>query len=240
MIKNFAHRGFSGKYPENTMLAFKKAIEAGCDGIEMDVHLTADGELVIIHDEKLERTTNGTGFVKDCTLAALQKLDASAAYSGVYGVNRIPTLREYFELVKDTGILTNIEIKSGIFEYTGIEDKVIAMIDEYHLRDKIILSSFNHYTVLRCKEKAPDIKNAFLEESWIIGMGEYTQKHGINCVHPIFRNLKPELFREMKEHGLRVNTWTVNENEDIRAMIALGVDGIISNYPDRVKQILGR
>ena len=160
MSKIFAHRGFSGKYPENTMLAFEKAVEIGVDGIEMDVHLTKDNELVIIHDENIRRTCNGEGLVRDMTLEELRKYDASATYVGVYGVNPIPTLREYFELVKDTDIITNIELKTGIFEYPTIEKRVIDMIYEYGLQDKIILSSFNHFTVKRCEEIAPEITKA--------------------------------------------------------------------------------
>jgi len=172
MSKIFAHRGFSGKYPENTMLAFEKAVEIGVDGIEMDVHLTKDNELVIIHDEDIRRTCNGEGLVKDMTLEELKKFDASATYTGVYGINPIPTLREYFELVKDTEIITNIELKTGIFEYPTIEKRVIDMIYEYGLQDKIILSSFNHFTVKRCEEHAPEIKRGFLSESWLIDYGK--------------------------------------------------------------------
>ena len=150
MSKIFAHRGFSGKYPENTMLAFKKAVEIGCDGIELDVHLTKDNVLVIIHDEDIKRTANGQGLVRDMTFEELRRFDYSAGFKGVYGFNEIPTLREYFELVKDTDIITNIELKTGIFEYPTIEQRVIDMIREFGLEKKIILSSFNHYSVLRC------------------------------------------------------------------------------------------
>ncbi len=108
MAKNIAHRGFSGRYPENTMLAFEKALEAGAEGIEFDVHLTKDGQLVIIHDELLDRTTDGKGLVADCTLEELRRLDASAGYKGVYGVNRIPTLEEYYRLIQGLDFYTNI------------------------------------------------------------------------------------------------------------------------------------
>ena len=101
MTKNFAHRGYSGRYPENTMLAFRKAVEAGADGIELDVQLTKDGVPVIIHDELVDRTTDGKGFVKDMPLTQLRQLDASYIYAGQYGVNRIPTFREYCEFVRD-------------------------------------------------------------------------------------------------------------------------------------------
>ncbi len=238
MTKNFAHRGFSGKYPENTLLAFQKAIEAGCDGIELDVHLTTDGELVIIHDEELERTTDGHGWVKDHTLAQLRQLDASAGYKGVYGVNRIPTLREYFELVKDTGIVTNIELKTGIYEYPGIEKKTLELIDEFDLRDRIIISSFNHFSVLRFQALAPDVKLGFLTESWYIGVGAYTRDHGVQCVHPIVNNLTWQCLREMRDAGREVNTWTVNTREEMLDMFRKGVDVVITNHPDLCGQVI--
>ncbi len=239
MSKIFAHRGFSGKYPENTMLAFEKAVELGCDGIELDVHFTKDKELVIIHDEKIDRTTDGTGYVKDYTYEELCKFNAYGNFEGQYPFQKIPTLREYFELVKDVdGFVTNIELKTGIFEYHGIEKAVIDMIKEFGLEDRIILSSFNHFTIMRCKEIAPEIKNGFLIESWVIGMGAYTASHGVDCVHPIFCNLTDELYKEMKDAGREVNTWTVNEYEDIKRLSSMGVDSLIGNFPDRMIEVL--
>ena len=238
MTKNIAHRGFSGKYPENTMLAFQKALEAGCDGIEHDVHLSKDGELVIIHDEELDRTTDGHGWVKDYTVAELKQFDASATYRGVYGKNEIPTLREYFELVKDINIITNIELKTGMYEYPGIEEKTLKLIDEYGLRKNIIISSFNHFTIKRFQALAPDVKLGFLVEGWYIGVGEYTKSHGVQCVHPYFPNLTPELLAEMKNAGCEVNTWTVNTREDILAMLNKGVDAIIGNFPDLTREVV--
>ena len=119
-MKNFAHRGFSGKYPENTMLAFQKAFETGADGIELDVQLTKDGEVVIIHDETVDRTTDGTGYVRDYPLEVLQKLDASYLYKKEVGFWPIPTLREYCEWVCEKDLVTNIELKTSVFEYKGI------------------------------------------------------------------------------------------------------------------------
>ena len=113
---NIAHRGFSGKYPENTLLAFQKGIEAGADGFEFDTHLTKDGEIVIIHDERLDRTTNAQGFVKDYTLEELRKVDASKPFPEC-GFCGIPTLLEYFELIRCRNLITNIELKNGIFWY---------------------------------------------------------------------------------------------------------------------------
>ena len=239
MSKIFAHRGFSGKYPENTMLAFKKAVEIGCDGIELDVHFTKDKEIVIIHDEEIDRTTDGKGFVKDYTYEELCKFNAYGKFKDQYDFQRIPTLREYFELVKDVpGFVTNIELKTGVFEYIGIEKAVIDMVKEFSLEDRVILSSFNHFTILRCKEVDPNMKTGFLTESWIIGMGEYTAKHGVDCVHPMHYNITPEHYAEMREHTRQVNTWTVNEYEDIKRLSDMGVDILIGNYPDRMVELL--
>lgn len=238
MVKNFAHRGFSGKYPENTLLAFEKAVEAGADGIELDVQLTKDGEVVIIHDETIDRTTDGKGFVADYTYEELKKIDASYIYKNHYGFNKIPTLKEYFALIKDTEIITNIELKTGVNEYLGIEKKVFEIIQEFHMEDRVIVSSFNHYSILRMKALAPRIKCGFLSETWIIDAGKYTKFFGIECYHPHFAMLTKEIAREIKAQGIEINTWTVNTEEDMRDLISKGVDILIGNYPDITKKII--
>ena len=238
MSKIFAHRGFSGKYPENTMLAFEKAVEIGVDGIELDVHLTKDNEIVIIHDEDIKRTCDGEGLVKDMTLEELRRFDASATFRGQYGFCGIPTLREYFELVKDTPIITNIELKTGIYEYHTIEQRVIDMVREFGLSDKIIFSSFNHFTVKRCEEIAPEIKRGFLTGDWLYDFGKYTAERNVQCCHPWHISLSEETVKEMHEAGCEINTWTVNEYEDIKKLSAWGVDSLIGNFPDRMIEVL--
>ena len=238
MTKNYGHRGFSGKYPENTMLAFRKAVEIGVDGIELDVQLSKDGEVVICHDETVDRTTNGKGRIKDLTLAQLKQLNASAAFAGRYGVNEIPTLREYFELVKDLPIETNVELKTGVYEYEGIEEKVWALIQEFHLEDRICISSFNHFSVLRMKKIAPQLKFGFLFDTWLIDAGAYCAKHGMDSFHPNYHNLTHEVVAEVKRHGLEIKTYTVNTEEDVRDLASKGVDVVIGNYPDMAKEVL--
>lgn len=238
MVKNYAHRGFSGRYPENTLLAFEKAMEIGVDGIELDVQLTKDGEVVIIHDEKIDRTTDGKGNVIDYTYEELQKFDASYIYKGKVGFNKIPTLREYFDLIKESNIVTNIELKTGIFEYLGIEKKVLDIIKEYHMEKRVIISSFNHYSVLRIKKIAPQIKCGFLSETWIIDSGRYTKNFNVECYHPQFSMLTKDVVGELKSFGIEINTWTVNEEKDIRDLILKGVDILIGNYPDLTKRII--
>lgn len=234
MSKIFAHRGFSGKYPENTMLAFQKAVEIGVDGIELDVHLTKDNELVIIHDEDIRRTCDGEGLVKDMTLEELRRFDASATFRGVYGFCGIPTLREYFELVKDTDIITNIELKTGVYEYPTIEKRTVELIKEFGLEEKIIFSSFNHFTVKRCEKIAPEIKRGFLTGDWIYDFGKYTKERNVQCCHPWHITLSQAVVDEMHAQGREINTWTVNEYEDIERLAAMGVDSLIGNFPDRM------
>lgn len=236
--RNYAHRGFSGNYPENTMLAFEKALEAGCEGMEFDVHLTKDQVLVIIHDERIDRTSGQHGFVKDMTYEELCQIDFSYKWKGQVHFQRIPTLKEYFELTKDRDILSNIELKTGVFEYPGIEKAVYDLIKEYHMEEKVIISSFNHHSVMRMKALAPDLPCGFLSETWILEAGNYVESHGIEAYHPHFAMLTDEETADLKAHGRQINTWTVNEPEHIRRMIDLQVDGIIGNYPDRVNKEL--
>lgn len=238
MTKNFAHRGFSGRYPENTMLAFEKALEVGVHGIELDVQLTQDGEPVIMHDESVDRTTDGTGLVISHTYAELRKLEASYTYRGCMGINRIPSLKEYMEMVKDKKIVTNIELKTGILEYPGIEQKVLDLIHEYHLEDRVIISSFNHYSVLRMRELAPELKYGLLSETWLVQAGRYVHDLGISCYHPMYRNLTEEVVQEIKQYGIEINTYTVNSREAILDMKEKGIDVVIGNYPDLIKDIL--
>lgn len=236
MSKIFAHRGYSGKYPENTMLAFKKAVECGIDGIELDVQLSKDGVVVIIHDETLDRTTDGTGKVMNYTYEELSKLDASFTFKDL-GINRIPTLREYFEYVKTLDIITNIELKNGINEYSGIEEKVIDLIREFNLEKKVIISSFNHYSILKVKKIAPEIKCGFLSESWIINAGKYCASYHIECYHPIFNSLTTEIINELKSYEIEINCWTVNKEQEIKSLFKKKVDSIITNYPELANKI---
>lgn len=234
---NFAHRGFRSKYPENTMLAFEKAVEAGCDGIEFDVHLTSDNRIVIIHDEELERTTRQKGLVKDFTLPQLRTLNAAAFFSG--GINeKIPTLEEYFDFVKDKNIISNIELKTGIFEYRGIENAVYSLIKKYGLQDSCIVSSFNHESILRMKELDKNICCGFLADSWEINPAPYLKAYGIECYHPPAYRLTKEFVGAMQEQGIRVNAWYGSIQTDYGKAIETGLDALITDYPDKAAEIL--
>ncbi|MCT4607032.1 MAG: glycerophosphodiester phosphodiesterase family protein, partial [Marinisporobacter sp.] len=171
------------------------------------------------------------------TYEELSKLDASYIYTGKYGINKIPTLREYCEFVKDKDIVTNIELKTSIFEYLGIENKVWELVKEHNLEEKVIISSFNHFSILRMKKIAPNLKYGLLSETWLIDAGKYTHNMGVQCYHPLFRNLTEEVVKEIKQYGIEINTYTVNTEEDVRDLINKGIDIVIGNFPDMVNKV---
>ena len=234
---NFAHRGFKGKYPENTMLVFGKAVEAGACGIEFDVHLSKDGELVIIHDETLERTTDGKSLVCEKTLEELKKLNASKLYPD-FEVQRIPTLREYFEFAKDKEIITNIELKNSIIDYEGIEEKVYEFINEYNLSEKIIISSFNHESLVRFKNIDPNIKCGVLESSRLYKPWEYVKNLGMEYYHPMNFVVDGEVIKKCRENNIGLNIWFGQSEFDYSLYVKDGVTSLITDYPDRVKEII--
>ncbi len=233
-----AHRGFSERYPENTMLAFEEAVRAGADGIELDVQFSKDRELVIMHDETLGRTTNGNGLVKDATLSELKELEAPGRFPGQYGVCRIPTLEEYFGLARESGILTNIELKTGVFEYEGIEEAVDRLIHQFGLEERVIISSFNHFSVKRMQRIDPELKYGFLSEDWIINAGAYVASQQVQCYHPAFSSLTWDAVRELKQYGIELNPYTITEEKDVRDLAEKGIDGLIGNDPVMIRRVL--
>lgn len=234
---NYAHRGFKAKYPENTMLAFRKALDAGADGIELDVHLSKDGHLVIIHDENLLRTCGCDVFVKDLNLEELKKLNAAYGYDGID--EKIPTLREYFDFVKDTNLITNIEIKNGLIAYDGIEEKLYELMKEYEICDRIIISSFNHESVLRMKEIDSTLKLGFLEESVLANPVKYLKDNGIFYFHPLVNTIDKDLVSKLHDEGIFVNAWLSSKlSYNLEDFVEMGFDGLITDFPDRVDELL--
>ena len=161
MIQVWAHRGASGYAPENTLDAFRKAIEMGADGIELDVQLTKDGTVVVIHDEVIERVSDGSGLVQDYTYEELKKFNFNRTHPE-YEHEQIPTLEEVYQLIRPTGLVINVEMKTSNIFYEDMEDKVLELTERYGMTDRVIISSFNHYTVRSMKEKCPQIKTGAL------------------------------------------------------------------------------
>lgn len=232
-MKIYAHRGYSGRYPENTMLAFQKAAETGCDGMELDVQLTKDGTVVVIHDEAVDRTTDGTGLVKDYTFEELRKLDAGTIKGGRYGFCPIPSFEEYCEWAGQYGFVTNVEIKTGVYYYEDIEEKTLELIRKYHLEDRVMFSSFNHLSLERMKELAPDIpRGALLEHGGLGNAGYYCSRFGYDFYHPGIKGLTENTVKNCRDHGIGVNVWTINDMESLENTYEWGCSGIFTNYPE--------
>lgn len=228
-----AHRGYSKRYPENTMLAFKQAAVFDIDGIELDVHLTQDGEVVICHDETIDRTSNGTGFIKDLTLAELRKFNfgmkfPDMAETGLEDIG-MPTLAEFLAWFADKPFVVNIELKTNIFRYEGLVEKVISLIDEYKVAERVIISSFQHHSVRAVKRLRPDIKCGLLTAAGLCEPGDYAQRLGVECYHPCFVTIEPEDIANCRQAGVGINTYTVNEAALMRQLAAYEVAHIITD-----------
>jgi glycerophosphoryl diester phosphodiesterase len=231
------HRGASGTAPENTESAFKKALQNGADGVELDIHLTKDKELVVIHDERVDRTTNGTGYVKDLTLREIKKLDAGSYFSPQFAREKILTLGEALEITNGCKII-NIEIKNNIIRYPNIEEKIINIIKQKKLEDKIICSSFNHYSIHIMKKLASEIKTGLLYLSTLYQPWVYAKRIGADAIHPYYFSVSSDIIKGCHKNKIKVNVWTVDDRDMIKEMIINQVDIIITNYPEIALEIL--
>lgn len=227
----YGHRGASAHAPENTLEAFALSMEMGAEGFELDVHMSKDGELVVIHDETVDRTTDGTGFVRNLTLQQLKELDASAFMEGFKNC-RIPTLREVFTLVQDTHHIVNVEIKTDECDYPGIEEKCLALAKEMGVEERVIYSSFNHHTLIKMRQLKPDVKLGMLFGDIMVKPWEYANQLNVEYLHPMKMNIYvPDFAKDATEAGYGINMWTINDEETINYCLEQGV-GIITNYPD--------
>ena len=229
-----AHRGASSLAPENTMAAVKKALDLNVDLIEIDVHRSSDGELVVIHDETVDRTTSGKGRVNSLTLNELKKLDAGRWFKLTFWGERIPTLREVLEATKDKTILL-IELKG---ERT--EARTVDLVRELGMENQVIIQSFDFQQIQKVKQRAPEIPTMWLvrepENShdpekaaiWMANITEYVGASGIGIRHNWYT---PELMATAKERNLAIFVWTVDDKTALRRFIDEGVHGIITNRP---------
>ena len=238
-VKVWAHRGASGYAPENTLEGFTLAVDMKADGVELDVQLTKDGQLVVTHDEQISRVSDGTGRVVDYTLEELKQFNFNKTHPEYADVCKIPTLREVLELLQDTGMTINIELKTGVNFYSGIEKKVVELVHEMGWQNRILYSSFNHCSVLKVREYDPDAKIAFLYMEQLSHVAEYALMNKVYAVNPsvLCTTLQDEM-RMCREKNVNVNVWTVNTEEDMRRLKAMGVNAVITNYPDRARRIM--
>lgn len=233
--KVWAHRGASAHAPENTLPAFELAHLLGADGIELDVQLSKDGVPVVIHDERIDRVSDGTGCVRDYTLEELQSFNMNRQFPA-YGRVRIPTLAEVYELVKDMNMTINLELKNSVVFYEGLEEKVLKLAEEMGLKDRMIYSSFNHYSMQKIRRLLPSARTALLYSEGIVDVAEYAGRLKAFAVHPSLKNMEypgVDIVRECHEKSIRVHVWTVNEETDIEKMRQCGADAVITNFVER-------
>lgn len=231
-LEIIAHRGASAVCPENTMAAFERCLELGATGIETDVQMTSDGRLVLIHDETLTRTAGAEGWVKDKTYEELRELDAGSWFHKEFAAERIPSLEQLFGLIQGKNILLNLELKNGIVPYKGMEEKVVEVIREWDLEEQVILSSFNHASLVRCKRLAPAIRTALLYMEKLYRPYDYAVKLEASALHPYKFAVTREEVAASIAQGVATHPFTVNDPEEMKAMIEMGVQGIITDVPD--------
>ncbi len=236
MTQIFAHRGYSAKYPENSMLAFQKALEAGADGIEFDVHLSKDGELVIIHDETINRTTNNRGRVHDFTVAELKTMHRKRS---PFQRNKepIPTLRELLDWHKGKDLLLNIELKTDQYWYSEIEEKVLTLIHQYRLIDRVIISSFNHDSIAKVYELDSDVEIAPLFNERLYEPWKYARLLGATGIHPRHNLVTSDLIESAQSDGIAVRPYTVNRKHLLQFLYQHDCAAVITNEVELALQL---
>lgn len=218
----YAHRGYSANYPENTLSAFEAALPY-VDGIELDVQLSKDGRLVVIHDETVDRTTNGTGWVKDMTLQELRQLK-------IDGYERIPTLEEVLGLIERSNVTLNIELKTDQYAYPGIERLAWLAVDEFELGDRVVFSSFNRETLVRMRDVAPVARLAVLTltgESDTVSFAEMIRAEAIHA-QPAFIGSKA--WDQIQQTTLETRLYTIN---DVKDLPLIAVSAIMTDEVER-------
>jgi glycerophosphoryl diester phosphodiesterase len=232
-----AHRGASRDAPENTLAAFRLAAEMGADAVELDARLSADGAVVVLHDQTLDRTTNGTGSVSDRSLAELKTLDAGAKFDPRFAGQRIPSLDEVFETIGGR-LLINLELKNYERVFDRLAEGVIRIVRRHALERRVLLSSFNPFALRTARRLAPDVPRALLvwqgQNGWMTAA--LRRLTTFEAYHPQDSMTDRATIAEQHARGRRVNVWTVNDVERMRELLLLGCDGLITDVPEVARQ----
>ncbi len=237
-----AHRGASAHAPENTLAAFELAVAQGADAIEFDVKLTRDGHVVVLHDQTVDRTTDGRGDLREFPLEALRQLDAGARFADRFRGERIPTLEEVFEAV-GRRILINIELTNYATPLDGLVPAVAALVKKFGLEERVLFSSFYPHNLRRAKRLLPQVPCGLL--TWAGWMGWWGRTRGwrsrlYEALHPNVRDVEAGLVERVRAGGRRVHVWTVNAEADLERMLAAGVDGVFTDDPPLALRLLRR
>jgi glycerophosphoryl diester phosphodiesterase len=238
-----AHRGASAYCPENTLVSFERAIALGADMVELDVQLTSDGEVVVFHDEKLTRCTNGKGRIADYTLVELKKMDAGSWFRKEYQGAKIPTLEEALSLCRDK-VAVNIEIKTAAVDENipnGIEEKSLIIVEMRGMREHIVFSSFDPCAIKHLKEIDRTVAAAVLFEKGYYGSklpSEIIELLGADAFNCSQDELSKKWFTDLKLNNIPVNIYTVDDEKNMRRFLDMGVSGIFTNKPDILKRMV--
>ena len=223
------HRGNPAEFPENTLSSFRSAIELGCDMIECDVHMSSDGHLVVIHDHSVDRTTNGTGLVKDMDLAQLRGLDAGRG-------ERLPLLQEVVDLARSSEVGLCVEIKQLPIPYPDLEPKLIEMLRAAQMVDRTAVISFYHPSVLDLKKLEPNLQGGILIEVGVDAGDpvELMREAGADIYAPYYQDLTPATVAAVHAAGGVVGVWTVDDDAGVEHCRACRPDSIFTNFPRRI------
>ena len=245
-VQVIAHRGASGYAPENTIASFKKAVTFHVDYVELDVHLTKDDSVLVIHDASVDRTTNGTGKVRDLTFAETQKLDAGTKFNASFAGEKLPSLDQVLDAVNGQCKIM-IEIKKGEDFYPGIEQKVLDIIKKHNAQSWCEMHTFHNHvlqnwlaidtTIKTYKLVAKKIGKLYYDDGvrWGNSILQLKNKNYVG-LNPNQSMASQSYINEIHAAGLKTFVWTVNDESKIDELIKKGVDGIITNFPDKVKQ----
>ena len=234
-----AHRGASALAPENTMAAFRLALEAKANIIELDVHLSKDDEVIVIHDNTVNRTTNGRGRVKDLSLEELKELDAGRWFARSFAGQRIPTLEEVLQLPVNSAKI-NIELKGNLKEYPLLPQKVVAVIQKCNAQKRSVITSFNTEYLEKINALAPvleigEIHYMHFPHKWNSNVKKYASE-----INPLWFFVTRSFVTKAHSRGIRVHPWTINNRFVVSRLLGLGIDGMITNDPDRLFQVLNK
>ena len=229
----YAHRGNSGFFPENTMYAFKKSLDLGIYGIEIDVQKTKDGILVVHHDETLGRMFDGKGSIKKSTFEQLRELNLKDEELKNKADCKIPTLEEVLEFIKDTDLTLNIEIKNNKVRYKNIEKDILDIVKQYEMEDKVVISSFNYKSLKRISKLNSKVKTAYL-----VGPLTFKRRNLKKILKICCDVVNKEFVAEAHKRGLLVQVYTVNSVTIMKKLIKLKVDGVFTNYPKIINTLV--
>jgi glycerophosphoryl diester phosphodiesterase len=231
-----AHRGASGHAPENTLAAFRRAVELGATFIETDLQLSRDARFVAIHDDTLDRTTSGRGPVQGLRLAELRELDAGSWFGPQFAGERIPTLEEILRFACGSDVVFYLEIKPG--GAWGVEHALVGALQDAGEAARAVILSFEPATVAAVRRLEPTLMTGFLFDQPDAGVVERALRAGVRQLAPRGDLVTPALVAQARRADLQMVTWTINEPAHMRALIATGVDGIMTDYPDRLVAVL--